>query len=487
VLKTQLSRAFPAFVRASQIIRLTALIATIGLTVGMAPAARAEVAAYVVFDASNGTVVEEKAATRLWHPASVTKLMTAYVAFHALRDGTLKLTSPVVYSDNARKEPPSKMGFKAGTILTLDNALKMMIVKSANDVAVAIAEAVGGSEPAFVTAMNAHAARLGMRDTRFTNPNGLPDKRQVTTARDMGLLAQALIREFPEYYHYFRIAAIQHGKRTLQSHNVLLRHYQGADGMKTGYICDAGLNLVATAKRGGRRYVVVVFGARNGYERAAVAAELLDKGFGRSRLFGASKTLAALPSGRGYGSPPSGYCRQGEKPKIEELLAQYGRGASGGTSGPALGYASANRIRPVLPGVAITTAKAKKKKKGKNDKEATISAEEVLTRLVGPPRGYVTVRVFTGGADDVSPRRHLSPIDGVNMAGSGRGVPLPEPHPVRMVSAPAASASPGGSLFAKAAGQSNVARPAALLPGAAMIATYPKMVGGVPVPQPRPR
>ena len=284
---------------------LSLLAALLAITVVFAPInARADIAAYVVFDARKGTVIEQKNAMRPWHPASLTKLMTTYVTFHALRDGRLKPNSPVIYSANARKQPPSKMGFKTGTILTVDNALKMIIVKSANDVATALGEAVAGSEAAFVAEMNRHARRLGMTSTRFANPHGLPNRSQITTARDFGLLARALHHEFPRYQHYFRIGAIKLGKRTLRSHNVMLRHYQGADGMKTGYICDSGLNLVASATRGGRRVIAVIMGARSGYQRAAITRVLLDRGFSRTTgLFGSSgRTLGAIASGARMGA-----------------------------------------------------------------------------------------------------------------------------------------------------------------------------------------
>ncbi|MCG8648714.1 MAG: hypothetical protein MI861_02715, partial [Pirellulales bacterium] len=159
---------------------------------------------------------------------------------------------------------------------------KALIVKSANDVAVMIGEKVaGGSLPEFINMMNDTARRLGMSRTRFVNPNGLPDDRQVTTARDMGLLARALIADFPEYGDLFKLGSVRIGKRKLRSHNGLLRSYDGADGMKTGYVCASGYNVVASATRDGRQLVAVVFGGRSGGARNMRAAELLDYGFRR--------------------------------------------------------------------------------------------------------------------------------------------------------------------------------------------------------------
>jgi D-alanyl-D-alanine carboxypeptidase len=163
--------------------------------------------------------------------------------------------------------------------MNVDNALKMMLVKSANDIAVAVAETVGGSEPKFAVQMNAAAARLGMVSTHYDNANGLPDDGQLTTARDLAVLARAILTEFPEYRDYFGIPAIKSGKKILRSQNALLERYRGTIGMKTGFICASGYNIVAAAKRGGRTLVAVVLGAGSATERNETAARLLDEGF----------------------------------------------------------------------------------------------------------------------------------------------------------------------------------------------------------------
>ncbi|MHA1189809.1 MAG: D-alanyl-D-alanine carboxypeptidase family protein, partial [Alphaproteobacteria bacterium] len=171
-------------------------------------------------------------------------------------------------------------------------------------IAMALGEAVAGSEPMFVSRMNAEAARLGMTRTRFVNPHGLPDKRQVTTVRDMAVLARALKMEFPQYGDYFKISAIRIGKKTLTNYNTLVNYYRGATGMKTGYICASGFNLVASAKRGNRELIAVVFGARNSVDRGEAAAGLLNKGFKRGLLTGVtSKTLETVNSGARYTTP----------------------------------------------------------------------------------------------------------------------------------------------------------------------------------------
>ena len=174
-------------------------------------------------------------------------------------------------SRNAVAQQPTKMGFKLGTTLTVDNALKMLMVKSANDVAVAIAEGVGGSIEGFADMMNANARRLGMSQSNFVNPNGLPSEGHVTSARDLGILARALFQEFPEAEPYWSIHSIRYGNRIMRNYNSLMDRYPGADGMKTGFICASGYNVVASATRNGRRLIAIVLGAYSGAVRAQKA------------------------------------------------------------------------------------------------------------------------------------------------------------------------------------------------------------------------
>lgn len=256
----------------------SALIAVVFLVVA-GPWTPALAGPTLVFDVNSGKVLSHEDAFRRWYPASLTKLMTAYVAFRAVKAGELAFDSPVRMSEHAAGEPPSKMGFRPGSVLTLDNALKIIMVKSANDVATAIAENVGGSERAFVERMNAEAARLGMSDTRFANANGLPSTDQFTTARDMALLVRALRGEFRPHARYFSIEAIDSGGRVMRNYNPLIGRFEGADGMKTGYICASGFNLIASATRGNRTIAAVVLGALSQSARAETAAELVAEGF----------------------------------------------------------------------------------------------------------------------------------------------------------------------------------------------------------------
>src|SRR5215467_4024331 len=239
----------------------------------------AQAEALLLVEADSGKVLDEQNATYPWYPASVTKLMTAYVTFKAVRDNRINLDSLFTVSPEAVAQQPSKMGFKSGTRITVDNALKMLLVHSANDMAVVLAEGVSGSIDRFADEMNAAAKRLGMTQTNYVNPNGLPAEEQITSARDLAILARALIREFPEYDSYWHIASIRLGKRIFRNTNRLIDAYAGADGMKTGFTCGSGYNLVATATRGGKRLIAVVLGAKSSTSRAVKAAQLFERGF----------------------------------------------------------------------------------------------------------------------------------------------------------------------------------------------------------------
>jgi D-alanyl-D-alanine carboxypeptidase len=216
--------------------------------------------------------------------------MTAYAAFEAVASGRVTLDTPVVMSENALKAPPSKMGFPVGTAVTLEDALYLMLVKSANDIATAIGETVGGSEPEFVRLMNNHAANLGLTATHFVNAHGLHDPNQVTSARDIAILAFVIRSRYPQYDDIFETRAIKFGNSTLKSYNILLEKFRGTTGMKTGYVCASGLNIVATAKRNGRELMAVVFGGVTARERGELAALLLERGF-QGRYAGTRKSV----------------------------------------------------------------------------------------------------------------------------------------------------------------------------------------------------
>lgn len=254
---------------------LTASVITAAVTVA------AEANPSIAVDVGTGKVLSHEDAFQRWYPASLTKMMTAYVAFRALQSGQKTLESPVRMTVNATREPPSKMGYKAGSVMTLDTALKIMLVKSANDVAVAIAESIGGTEARFVDMMNGEARRIGMSGSHFANPNGLHDPNNFTTARDLAVLATQIRREFPQYAHYFSTEAIDagNGRKPQANYNILLGRFDGADGMKTGFVCASGFNLAGSATRNGRTVLAIVLGADRQEVRTVKAAQLMSDGF----------------------------------------------------------------------------------------------------------------------------------------------------------------------------------------------------------------
>jgi D-alanyl-D-alanine carboxypeptidase len=260
----------------------SSLVLALALVIAAPRASHAE--ARLVIEADSGKVLEAENATVPWYPASLSKLMTAYVTLQAVKDGKITLDKMVTVSPLAASQSPSKMGFRPGTQLTIDNTLKMMLVKSANDMAVVLAEGVGGSIDGFSVMMNDTAKQLGMTQTSYVNPNGLPAEGQITSARDMAILARAFIKNLPEYEYFVHIPSIRLGKRVTQNFNRLIGRYPGADGFKTGFICASGYNLVASATHDGRRLIAVVMGASSGTMRAVRAAQLLDRGFANNGL-----------------------------------------------------------------------------------------------------------------------------------------------------------------------------------------------------------
>lgn len=245
----------------------------------LALAAPAAAGPALLFDPEDGKVLYAEDPDSQWHPASLTKIMTAYLTFEALKTGKLTLATMIPMSVNATRVQPSKLGLPVGVEINIDVALQALIIKSANDVAIMLAEAIGGSDIQFVALMNATARRIGMTRTTFVNPNGLPTPEQMTTARDLAKLARAVVTEFPEYNHYWSMREARIGKTLLMSHNGLLKTFEGADGMKTGFICDSGYNVVASATRDGKRLMAIVLGEMNTRDRTMRAASLLEHGF----------------------------------------------------------------------------------------------------------------------------------------------------------------------------------------------------------------
>jgi D-alanyl-D-alanine carboxypeptidase len=270
--------------------------ASVGVALAVTVPCVAQAEALLLVEADSGKVLEAHDATYPWYPASVTKMMTAYVTLKAVKDGKITLDTLFTVSPVAAAQSPSKMGFRPGTQVTVDNALKMMLVKSANDMAVVLAEGVGGSIDGFSAQMNEAAQRLGMTQTSYVNPNGLPADGQITSARDLAILARAIIHDLPEYEYFVHIPSIRFGRRVTQNFNKLIGRYPGADGFKTGFICASGYNLVASATRNGKRLIAVVLGASSGHMRAVRAAQLLERGFSGNSLAWLKPSLGTVDS-----------------------------------------------------------------------------------------------------------------------------------------------------------------------------------------------
>jgi D-alanyl-D-alanine carboxypeptidase len=264
----------------SRAVRALALACGLGIAAPAAAQIGSERYSAIVVDARSGNALIAASPDERRYPASLTKMMTIYMAFEALRDGRITLSTPVPVSYSAASMAPSKLGLSPGTSLTVEEAILALVTKSANDAAAALGELLGGgSEDRFAQMMTLRARSLGMRSTTFRNASGLPDIEQVSTARDMALLGQRLIRDFPDRYSYFSTPNFVFRGRTLWNHNRLLQEYDGADGIKTGYVDDSGFNLVASAERDGVRLVAAVFGGRTGRERDRHMMALLDQGF----------------------------------------------------------------------------------------------------------------------------------------------------------------------------------------------------------------
>ena len=262
---------------------LQAGLLTLALMLGLAAAARAQVgsARYssIVVDQATGKVLQSDEADDLRYPASLTKLMTLYMTFEALRDHRVGLDQVVPVSGHAASMEPSKLGLVPGTYLTVEDAIYGIVTKSANDAACALGELLGGDEERFAQMMTLRARALGMSNSTFRNASGLPNLEQMTTARDLAVLAHHLISDFPDQYHYFSTPSFTFHGRIIPNHDRMLQSYDGADGLKTGYTVLSGHNLVTSAMRGGVRLIGVVMGAASNPERDVQMASLLDDGF----------------------------------------------------------------------------------------------------------------------------------------------------------------------------------------------------------------
>jgi D-alanyl-D-alanine carboxypeptidase len=274
------------------------LTVAFGLLGFLSPATAASGFSALVVDAHTGKVLFTENPDAPRYPASLTKVMTLYILFEELKAQRMTLNSALKCSFHGASRPPSKLGLRPGDTVSVEDAIKALVTRSANDVAATIAENISGSEKAFAVRMTNKARALGMTRTIFRNASGLPDPGQVTTARDMATLGLRIQRDFPEYYSYFRISSFNYKGRVIRTHNRLIGKYQGTDGIKTGYIRASGFNLTTSVARKGKRLVGVVMGGRTGASRNAYMMKMLDKYFGKATASRVN-TIAAVA-----GTPP---------------------------------------------------------------------------------------------------------------------------------------------------------------------------------------
>ncbi len=297
----------------------------------------------IVVDAQTGTILEARNANALAHPASLTKLMTLYITFEQLRSGKMSLSERLPVSRHAASMQPTKLWLRPGSSVSVQSAILGITTRSANDAAVVLAEAIGGSEWQFAQRMNQTARELGMNRTMFYNASGLPDARQWTTAHDMSKLALALIDQFPQYYHFFSARSFVFRGHVIYGHDHVLDEFAGADGMKTGYTRASGFNLVTSAVRNHRRLVAVVMGGRTAGARDHLMISLLRRGFAvrRGRVLAAN--TVSRPQARAQARPAADFVRrvatneEVERPVRRECVIQIG-----------LGFSSASSARRVL-------------------------------------------------------------------------------------------------------------------------------------------
>ena len=299
--------------RPGQLQPVICLIATLFLSLTIPSEAASSKRASMVIDANTGTTLHASQADELRHPASLTKLMTLYLLFEEIEQGRLRLDSTIRMTKWGTLAPPSKLGLEEGEEISVRDAIRALVTKSANDVARAIAEHIGGTEAGFAKMMTEKARLLGMSRTTFRNASGLPDVEQVTTARDMLTLALHLQDDFPQHYHFFSTRVFEHRGRTYRNHNGLLRTYPGTDGIKTGYIRMSGFNVVTSLRRGDRHVVGVVFGGKTAASRNAEMRALLDRTI---RNASTKKTRRPAPVTFYRATPPKPAERRATEPPV---------------------------------------------------------------------------------------------------------------------------------------------------------------------------
>ena len=356
--------------------------------------------ASIVIDASNGRVLHAENPDRKAYPASLTKIMTLYMVFEALENGALTMNSKLKVSRRAARMPPSKLGLRAGQTIKVKDAMLALMTKSANDVAVTVAEALGGTESNFARLMTRQARALGMSRTTFRNASGLPNGKQLSTARDMSKLARIVLRKFPKYYKYFSTRSFTYRGRAYNNHNKLLKSFLGTDGIKTGYTHASGFNLVASAVRDRRRLIGVVFGGKTGRSRDKHMKTLLTRAFAKAGKRGVTALVSApRRKPRGTGGRPVTPVAEARTPSATPTptpsaaaslaaaslaaarrVTIEAKAANGGTQAPAGGRPTAN-----LPSLQALVATPAPKPAPRSGPESDPIGARIAS-LIGAPR-----------------------------------------------------------------------------------------------------
>lgn len=291
--------------------------------------------AAILIDADSGQIIHEQEANHAWFPASLTKVMTLYMTFTALRQGEVRLTDMMTTSSYAARQPNSKLGLRAGEGISVEEAILALITRSANDAAVVLAEHLGGNEENFAVRMTAKAHALGMFDTHFMNATGLPHHWQVTTPRDLGLLAYRTFRDFPNYYPYFASHSFYFRGHELRAINKFTASYPGAEGMKTGFTCGSGYNLISSAQQNGKRLIGVIMGGMSSSERYQLMTSMMDAGFSNTLNDYPNKHITAIPAkftstppyqlGCGHDAPHNTYAQYTPPVRHRSKALSHGR------------------------------------------------------------------------------------------------------------------------------------------------------------------
>ena len=381
--------------------------------------------ASIVVDGNSGAVLHASNADAIRHPASLTKMMTLYLLFERLESGRVKLTSEMPTSAHAAGQAPSKVGLKPGDTIKVETAIKALVVKSANDVAVVVAEYLGGDEPTFARMMTAKARALGMTHTTYRNANGLPDEDQITTARDQALLGRALQDRFPNYFRYFNTRSFVYEGRTIRGHNRLLGSVDGVDGIKTGYIRASGFNIVTSVNRNNRHLVAVVFGGRTASARDAVVRSLINKTY---QVASTKRTAPPVAEGTAVAE-----IKMPTKPPTP--VADPRPDAVAAVDSPEVG--STDPIKP-------TAVKTMLVRPGKKQMAALSELPPAGRTLMPPPTRPTTVSTIATVKSDLAPPAAdpgpgilgtlpAKPAPAQQVASNSATVPVPAPSPVQEV------------------------------------------------------